>query len=136
VTPNGSSTVSTLLTIRTVIQSTTSSAQRWTPPGGAPPTVPLCVACLGALASLIALKRCLGSRARVLFGSPWAWSRLIFLSLVLALATLLGSCRGVYSLGGTPAGSYIITVNGTLSSNTTVVRTTTVDLAVTPAPST
>ena len=136
-TPNGSSVATTVLTVTTRIPPETSSAQRWIPPRGAPPPVAVCVACLGALASLLALKRRLGSRAVALFGSPWAWSRLIFLALVLALATLVGSCRGVYSLGGTPAGNYSITVNGkyTISSDTYAVRTVTVNLAVTESSS-
>jgi thiamine transporter ThiT len=60
----------------------------------------------------------------------------MFLGLVLALAALVGSCRGVYSPGGTPSGNYSITVNGTLTSNPSVVRYVTVNLAVTPTSTT
>jgi hypothetical protein len=48
----------------------------------------------------------------------------------------LGSCRGLTSATSpTPAGDYVITITGTLLSNTTVTESTTVDLAVGPTPS-
>jgi len=52
---------------------------------------------------------------------------------VLALAAFWGSCRSLSSTpGGTAIGNYSITITGTLGSNTAVVRSTTVNLSVTP----
>jgi hypothetical protein len=130
VTPNGSS-VSVALTINTTKNA--ALMRRWKPFGGTPPAGWLLgVACLGALWSLIHLRMRLGVRQGRILALAAVWPKLAILSLVLALALLAGSCRGVVGLGGgTPTGNYTISINGTLTSNTTVVRSATVNLAVT-----
>jgi hypothetical protein len=58
-------------------------------------------------------------------------SRLTFLSLLLALLALVGSCRSPSTAtGGTVPGNYTITITGTLNSNTSVTRSFTVNLSV------
>jgi hypothetical protein len=56
------------------------------------------------------------------------------MTLLLALLLLEGGCRGTISPTGTPAGNYTITITGTLNSNTGVVNTATVNLAVDAVP--
>jgi hypothetical protein len=130
VTPNGSA-----VTVALTITTTKSSAlvPRWKLFGGTPPAgLLLWVVCVGALWSLINLPRRLATRRASMPGPLSVWPRLAILSLVLALAAFSGSCRGVgVSTGGTPTGNYTITITGTLSSNTAVVRNTTVNLSVT-----
>lgn len=128
VTPNGSS-VSVDLTVATIKQASVLPWQ-WIIYRGAPPTTVLWMACLVALLSLVYLGRRVRSR-------PHAWlgtfsSNLAAFTLVLALATLVSGCRAVSTTtGGTPTGNYTITITGTLNSNAAVVRSTTINLAVT-----
>jgi hypothetical protein len=129
VTPNGSA-VTVTLTVNTT-KSTSTLPPRWRPRGGAPPPLVLWLVCLGILASLFCLHRRLAARPAAMHRLPALWPKLAVLSLVLALAALWGSCRSSTGTSGTPTGNYTITVNGTLNSNTTVVRTTTINLAVT-----
>jgi Beta-propeller repeat/Cep192 domain 4/HYDIN/CFA65/VesB-like, Ig-like domain len=63
------------------------------------------------------------------FGSA---RRAMAISVILALLLLLGSCRGINTATApTATGNYIITITGTLNSNSSITKTTTVDLAVT-----
>jgi hypothetical protein len=87
--------------------------------------------CLAALASLA-----LGKGRRLRHG--WMGVRLAALSLILALNLALAGCRAsTLVISGTTTGNYVITIQGTLLSNTAVVRYTTFNLSVTssqPAP--
>jgi hypothetical protein len=131
VTPNGSSPSYVALHITT--SKTGWLMQRWKPFEGTPPPGWLLgVACLAAFWTLVHLRLRRAAQEGRMLALASVWPKLAILSLVLALGALAGSCRGVVGIGGTPTGSYIITVNGTLVSNTNVVRTTTVDLIVTP----
>ena len=99
------------------------------PTGKLPPLI-LGLASLAALASLA-----LGARRRARRGplAPgWLGVRLATISLILTLNLALGSCRpSTIISSGTTTGDYTITITGTLVSNTAVVRTTVINLAVT-----
>jgi hypothetical protein len=128
VTPSGSA-ASVSLTVVTTKQASVLPWRRIMP-RGAPPSAVLWMACLGALLSLVHLGRRLRSRPYAMLGTLAA--KFAVLTLVLALATLVGSCRPVSTTTGeTVTGNYTITITGTLNSNTAVVRSTTINLAVT-----
>ncbi|MBZ5542870.1 MAG: SBBP repeat-containing protein, partial [Acidobacteriia bacterium] len=129
VTPNGSQ-VTVSLKVNTVRQ-VASLWLRGIPAGrGSPPALPWAV-CLGALVLLLSLQRGFGRRGLTRFGL-WPASRLILLGLLLALAALVGACRNTSSpTAQTITGNYTISITGTLSSNTTVTRSTRVNLSVT-----
>jgi hypothetical protein len=127
VTPSGSP-ASVTLTINTV-KNTATAPPLWAPLRGAPPSAILWVLCTGVLLSLFHMRRHLGKRGAKISSPPWLWPKVVSLSFLLALAMLLGSCRS--GTEGTPTGNYTITVTGTLSTNSDVVRTTPVNLAVT-----
>ena len=98
------------------------------PPGMVPPLmVVLLVLVLGAL---LVLKR---SRYRFprLAGRRWVQVQVGMLCLVILCELFLGSCRSTPTATGSTTGNYIITVNGTLGSNSSVVRSTNIDLSVT-----
>jgi hypothetical protein len=88
---------------------------------------------LFALASLA-----LGNRRRAHRGwlaSGWLGVRLATLSLILALNLALVACRApTLAISGTTTGGYTIQVNGTLVSDTAVIRYTTISLEVTASP--
>jgi len=128
-TPNGSAPSSVSLTVTTTQQ--TSIWKLW--PGQIRPPRPLLI--LGVV--LIVLTLALSIKAKQLFPerastlAPLIASRSLVLGILLVFLWLLG-CRGISSnTSPTPTGNYIITVMGTLNSNTTVQETTTVDLSVT-----
>jgi hypothetical protein len=77
----------------------------------------------------------LGNRRRTRkgwFGSSWMTVRLATISLILALNLALVGCRSsVLLISGTTTGGYVITLAGSLTSNTSVIRTVVIDLAVT-----
>ncbi len=132
VTPSGSP-VTTDLTIITTVQPAASLFRR-SPPGGLPLSMMWWVVFLGGLLALIRLERRLSARYGVPRVASHRW-KLALAGGALALAALAGSCRNVIGTsGGTPPGNYIISVTGTLASNKAVVRTATIDLSVTPAP--
>jgi len=94
------------------------------PDGKLPPLI-LGLLSLAGLASL-GLGRKRGRRQR------WLGVRLALLSVVLALDLALVACRpSTLEITGTTVGNYTITIQGVLNSNTAVVRTTTLNLAVT-----
>jgi hypothetical protein len=99
------------------------------PTGKLPPVI-LGLVSLVALASLA-----LGARRRTRRGSfapGWLGLRLAAISLILTLNLVLGSCRSSTLVqSGTTVGSYVITITGTLVSNTAVIRNTVVNLSVT-----
>jgi len=132
-TPNGTSPLSVTLTINTVkyVPPTTHAPPR-SPPGKLPPVI-MGVLSLFALASLA-----LGNRRRAHRGwlaSGWLGVRLATLSLILALNLALVACRApTLAISGTTTGGYTIQVNGTLVSDTAVIRYTTISLEVTASP--
>jgi Cep192 domain 4/Beta-propeller repeat len=128
VTPNGATTVT--LTIQTT---KTSSAP---PPPAVPPGMvpPLMVAFLAViLACLLLLSR---GRNRIpgLAGKRWAIVQVCTLCLLLLGETFLVSCRSNPAATGSTTGNYTISINGTLGSNSSVVRSVYINLAITCTP--
>ncbi len=131
VTPNGAP-ASVTVNISTV-KNTTSMLPPWLRPGGAPPPAWLLLLLMGVLWGLLRLRNYLHSRPAAARRLPSLWSRAVSCGLALSMLALLAGCRPASTTvsTGTPTGNYIVTVTGTLTSNTTVVRNTTLDLAVT-----
>ena len=134
VTPNGSSPTSVKLTIFTTLSSS------W-PRGGVPgrPTRKLPVYVIIGLVGFAAL--CRFRPLREWSGGPAAsgfrrWPALpsVAMGLMLVLLLLEGGCRGTVNPSGTPTGNYSVTINGTLNSNSAVIRSTIVALAVSCPP--
>jgi hypothetical protein len=127
--PNGTSPTSVTLTINTVKYVAPSHAPPRFPNGDLPPLL-LGLLSLAALASLA-----LGNRRRSRqgwLGSSWQGIRLAAISMILILNLALAACRSsTLTISGTTTGNYTITVSGTLHANTAVIRTTTLNLAVT-----
>src|SRR5208283_6224227 len=129
-TPNGTSSSQITLNIatQTYVPITTHAPPRF-PSGRLPPLILglLCLAGLGSLA--------LGNRRRARhgwLGSGWLAVRLATISLILALNLALVACRSSTLVqSGTTTGGYTITISGTLTSNTVVIRYVTLSLAVT-----
>ena len=134
VTPNGTSPKSVSVTINTTL---TSSWPRGSGrgPTGKWPLLPITGLIIGIM-GLAALWRFLplGERTPALAASGlrrWlSLPRLAAAGLMLALLLLAGCRSANLSPTGTPTGNYSITINGTLNSNTAVVRTTIITLAV------
>jgi len=129
-TPSPSGTASSInLTINTVKY----VAPTLTPPRGPTGKLPPLILGLVSLAALASLA--LGARRRTRRGplAPgWLGFRLATISLILTLNLALGSCRpSTLVSSGTTTGSYVITITGTMVSNTAVVRNTVVNLSVT-----
>jgi hypothetical protein len=134
VTPNGKSPSSVALTVQTTLTSS------WPRGGGREPSRKLPIYLIIGLVGLIALWRfrTLGERPPVLTAGgfrPWLSLPRLVGGLMLALLLLEGGCRsGTLSPSGTPTGNFSITINGTLNSNSAVVRSTIINLAVTCPP--
>jgi hypothetical protein len=128
-TPNGTSPLSVPLTINTVKYVAPSAVPPWGPSGKLPPII------LGLLTLLAIASLALGKRRRAPYawlGSGWLGVRLAIVSLILAMDLALVGCRSSTLLqSGTTVGNYTITINGTLTSNTAVLRTAQLNLAVT-----
>jgi hypothetical protein len=123
-TPGPSSPSNVALTINTVKYVAPSHALPRLPNGTLPPLI-FGLLSLAGLASLA-----LANRRRAHPG--WLAVRLAALSAILVLNLALAACRSsTLTVSGTTTGNYTITVSGTLHSNTAVVRTTTLNLAVT-----
>jgi len=127
--PNGTSPASVTLSL---------STQKYVAPTHAPPRfpngkLPPLIFGLLSLAGLASLA--LGKRRRARhgwLGSGWLGVRLATLNLILALNLALAACRpSTLVISGTTTGNYTITVSGTLASNNSVVRYTTLNLSVT-----
>jgi hypothetical protein len=119
----------TVQTVKYIEPTPTHSLPRY-PPGKIPPLI------LGGLSLLALASLALASRRRASHGSrspAWLVLRLATLGLILGLGLTLGSCRSGVTSTGTVTGNYVITIDGTLTSNTGVVRKTSVNLAVTPS---
>jgi hypothetical protein len=99
-------------------------------PGGKLPPFLFGLLCLAALISLA-----LGHRRRFRdgrFATGWMVVRLATLSLILALNLAMAACRpNTLSITGTATGSYVVTVQGSLSTDSSVYRTVVLDLSVT-----
>ena len=98
------------------------------PPGMVPPLMLFLL--LAVLAGLVLLRR---SRNRFpsVAGRRWVLVQVCTLCLLIVCETFLVSCRSTPTATGSTTGNYIITINGTLGSNSSVVRTATIDLSVT-----
>jgi hypothetical protein len=123
VTPNGATSVT--LTIQTTKNSSVP------PPPAVPPGMvpPLMVALLAVIvAGLLLLSR---RRNRGLAGRRWVVLQVCTLCLLLLGETFLVSCRSTPATTGSTTGNYTITINGTLGSNSAVVRSVYINLAVT-----
>jgi hypothetical protein len=126
VTPSGGAATVTL-TLQTT-KNATVPPPPVVPPGMAPP---LMVALLVlVLAGLVVLGRS-RNRFPTLAGRSWVLVQVCTLCLLILCETFLVSCRSTPTTTGSTTGNYIITINGTLGSNSSVVRSTTIDLSVT-----
>lgn len=98
------------------------------PPGMVPPLMVFLL--MVVLAGLVWLRR---SRNRFpsVAGRRWVLVQVCMLCLLIVCETFLVSCRSTPTATGSTTGNYIITINGTLGSNSSVVRTATIDLSVT-----
>jgi hypothetical protein len=99
-------------------------------PGGKLPPILFGLLSLAGLASLA-----LGHKRRARngrLGTGWLVVRLATLSLILALNLAMAACRpNTLATTGTATGSYVVTVQGTLASNTSVYRDVVLTLSVT-----
>jgi HYDIN/CFA65/VesB-like, Ig-like domain/Beta-propeller repeat len=66
-----------------------------------------------------------------LAGKRWVLVQVSTLCLLILCETFMVSCRSTPTTTGSTTGNYIITINGTLGSNSSVVRSTNIDLSVT-----
>jgi len=132
VTPNGTSPATVQLKVTTVV-SNGGAWRLW--PGGKHPHPPQFLLLLGGVWLLLTLLLTFKARQWAPKGSAWSRvaSRGVIVATLAMLLLLLGSCRGLTSATSpTPTGNYVITITGTLNSNTTVTESTTIDLAVSP----
>ena len=98
------------------------------PPGVLPPLI-FCLFVLVLLGSLaLAYKQ---NRFPKLAGQRWLRVQVCMLCLLILGEVFLGSCRTNPTTTGSTTGNYSITINGTLGSNSSVVRSTIVNLAIT-----
>ncbi|HET9177444.1 MAG TPA: SBBP repeat-containing protein [Terriglobia bacterium] len=98
------------------------------PPGMVPPLMVFLLVVV--LAGLVVLRR-RRNRFPRLAGRRWVLVQVSTLCLLIVCETFLVSCRSTPTATGSTTGNYIITINGTLGSNSAVVRTATIDLSVT-----
>ena len=128
ITLNGTSPSSVALKI-----STTQSASLWRWGRRIPPrSLPILVAVSFVLIFVLLMIGKPWDRASGAHGRFVLVTRMAVLGLVLLGLLLLGACRGINSsTSPTPTGNFIITITGTLNSNTAIQETTTVDLSIT-----
>jgi hypothetical protein len=98
------------------------------PPGMVPPLMVFLL--IVVLAGLVLLRRSRNRFPRVA-GRRWVLVQVCALCVLIVCETFLVSCRSTPTATGSTTGNYIITINGTLGSNSSVVRTATIDLSVT-----
>lgn len=125
VTPSGVTKVA--LTIQTT-KNASAPPPPAVPPGMVPPLM-LAFSVL-VLAGLLALSR-RRNRFPGLAGRRWVVVQVCTLCLLLLGETFLVSCRSTPTTTGSTTGNYTITINGTLGSNSSVVRSTNVNLSIT-----
>jgi hypothetical protein len=131
VTPNGTSPSTVQLKVTTTVSNVSGWRGLW--PGGKHP--PEFTLVLGGVWLLLTLLLIFKTRSWTLSGARYSRiaSRALILAMMVVFLALLGSCRGLTSsTSPTPPGPYVITITGTLQSNTDVTQSTTVDLAVGP----
>jgi hypothetical protein len=98
-------------------------------PGGKLPPLLFGLLGLAALASLAMGHKRRARNGRL--GSGWLVVRLATLSLIMVLNLAMAACRpNILATNGTATGGYVVTIQGTLSANTSVYRTVVVDLTV------
>ena len=66
-----------------------------------------------------------------LAGKRWVHVQVCTLCLLILCEVFLGSCRSNPTTTGSTTGNYSVTINGTLGSNSSVVRSAIVNLAIT-----
>ena len=126
VTPSGGAATVTL-TLQTTKNASVPPAP-FVPPGMVPPLMVFLFVLV--MAGLFVLGRS-RNRRPTLAGKRWALVQVCALCLLILCETFLVSCRTTPSPTGSTTGNYIITINGTLGSNSSVVRRTTIALSVT-----
>ena len=126
VTPNGGAATVTL-TVQTT-KNASSVPRPVIPPGAVPPLMVtlLVIVLLGAF--VLGRNR---SRFPRLAGNRWVRVQVCTLCLLIVCEVFLGSCRSNPATTGSTTGNYSITINGTLGSNSSVVRSTIINLAIT-----
>jgi hypothetical protein len=117
------------LTIFTTLTSSWPRGAPRGPIGKLPIYVIVLLVGLVALSRLRPLRKWSSATARSGFRRWLSFPRLAA-CLALALLLLEGGCRSTVNPTGTPTGNFSIAINGTLNSNTAVIRTTIVNLAV------
>jgi Cep192 domain 4/Beta-propeller repeat/HYDIN/CFA65/VesB-like, Ig-like domain len=126
VTPGGSAAMVTL-TIQT-IKNASAPPLPLIPPGAIPPL-------MVSLLILVLVGSFVLGRNRHRFprlaGNRWARVQVCTLCLLIVCEVFLGSCRSAPNPAGTTTGNYTIQINGTLGSNSSVVRSTYINLAIT-----
>jgi Beta-propeller repeat/Cep192 domain 4/HYDIN/CFA65/VesB-like, Ig-like domain len=126
VTPNGGAATVTL-TVQTT-KNASVPPPPVLPPGMVPPLMVFLFVLV--LAGLFVLGRS-RNRFPTLAGRRWVLVQVSTLCLLILCETFLVSCRTTPTTSGSTTGNYIITINGTLGSNSAVVRTATITLSVT-----
>ena len=102
-------------------------------PGGKLPPYLFGLLSLAGLASLALGHKRRRRNGRIGYG--WMVVRLSTLSLILSLNLAMAACRpNTLSITGTATGAYVITLQGSLASNSSVYREVVVDLSVTQGP--
>jgi Beta-propeller repeat/Abnormal spindle-like microcephaly-assoc'd, ASPM-SPD-2-Hydin len=130
VTPDGTSPAKVALKVSTTVSNAT-GWKLW-PRGTHPPQLMLLLGSVWLLLTLLLILKA-GRQATYRAGYLRMASRAMILAALSVLLLLLGSCRGLTSANSpTPTGNYVITITGTMQSNTTVTESTTVDLAISP----
>ena len=98
------------------------------PPGAIPPLMVSLVVLI--LAGLFVVSRNRNRFPR-LAGKRWVHVQVCTLCLLILCEVFLGSCRSNPTTTGSTTGNYSVTINGTLGSNSSVVRSAIVNLAIT-----
>ena len=126
VTPNGGAATVTF-TVQTT-KNASSPPLPVIPPGAVPPLMVALLVVVLVGAFVLWRNR---SRFPRLAGNRWVRVQVCALCLLILSEVFLGACRSTPTTTGSTTGNYSITVNGTLGSNSSVVRGTTINLAIT-----
>lgn len=126
VTPSGSAATVTL-TIQTIKNASAPPVPLF-PPGAIPPLMVSLLILVLVGAFVLGRNR---HRFPRLAGSRWVRVQVCTLCLLIVCEVFLGSCRTAPNPVGTTTGNYTIQINGTLGSNSSVVRSTDINLAIT-----
>jgi hypothetical protein len=126
VTPNGGAATVTL-TVQTT-KNASSVPPPIIPPSAVPPLMLTLLVVVLVGAFVLGRNR---SRFPRLAGNRWVRVQICTLCLLILCEVFLGSCRTAPTTTGSTTGNYSITINGTLGSNSSIVRSTIVNLAIT-----